>query len=53
MPLRIAFVIGQYPPAEHKLREDAARRYENDDIKVGFLSVALAPFNELLPTEQQ
>lgn len=53
MPLRIAFVIGQYPPAERKLREDAARRYETDAIKVGFLSVPLAPFNELLPAEQQ
>jgi len=53
LPLRIAFVIGEYPPAERKLREDAAKRYETDEIKVGFLSVPLAPFNELLPAEQQ
>jgi allantoin racemase len=53
MVLRVAFVIGQYPPAERKLREDAAKRYETAEIEVGFVSVPLAPFNELLPAEQQ
>ena len=53
MVLRVAFVIGQYPPAERKLREDAAKRYETSEIEVGFVSVPLAPFNELLPAEQQ
>lgn len=53
MVLRVAFVIGQYPTVERKLREDAAKRYETGEIEVGFISVPLAPFNELLPAEQQ
>jgi allantoin racemase len=53
MTLRVAFVIGQYPPDQRKLREDTAKRYASADVEVGILSVPLVPFNELLPAEQQ
>ena len=51
--IRVAFVIGQYPPEQRKLREDVAKRYSSPEVEVGILSVPLAPFNELLPAEIQ
>ena len=53
MAIRVAFIIGQYPPDQRKLREDTAKRYATSEVEVGILSVPLAPFNELLPAEQQ
>ena len=53
MPIRVAFVIGQYPPDQRRLREDTAKRYASADVEVGILSVPLSPFNELLPAEMQ
>lgn len=53
MAVRVAFVIGQYPPDQRKLREDVARSYASPDVEIGILSVPLTPFNELLPAEQQ
>lgn len=53
MVVRVAFVIGQYPPEQRKLREDVAKSYATPEIEIGILSVPLAPFNELLPAEQQ
>ncbi len=53
MAVRIAFVIGQYPPDQRKLREDVAKSYATPEIEIGVLSVPLTPFNELLPAEQQ
>ena len=51
--IRVAFVIGQYPPEQRKLREDTAKRYASPEVEVGILSVPLSPFNELLPAEMQ
>lgn len=51
--IRVAFVIGQYPPDQRKLREDTAKLYSSDEVEVGILSVPLSPFNELLPAEMQ
>jgi allantoin racemase len=51
--IRVAFVIGQYPPEQRKLREDVAKRYSSPEVEVGILSVPLTPFNELLPAEIQ
>lgn len=50
---RVAFIIGQYPPEQRKLREDTAKRYSSDEVEIGILSVPLTPFNELLPAEVQ
>ena len=53
MPTRVAFVIGQYPPDQRKLREDTAKRYSSAEVEVGIIGVPLTPFNELLPAEVQ
>ena len=41
---RVAFVIGDYPPAERKRREDAAKSFESADVQVGFVSVPATPY---------
>ena len=47
--IRVAFVIGDYPPAERKLREDAAKSFSSAEVEVGILSVAPSPFGGLEP----
>ena len=42
--IRVAFVIGDYPPAEKKLREDTAKSFSSAEVEVGILSVAPQPF---------
>ena len=49
--IRVAFVVGDYPPEQRKLREDAAKAYSSADIEVGIVSVAARPFDGLTPTE--
>src|SRR5690349_21713371 len=51
--VRVAFVIGDYPPEQRKLREDAAKRYASADVEVGILSVPARPFDGLGPAEIQ
>ena len=51
--IRVAFVIGKYPPDQRKLREDVAKRYSSAEVEVGILSVPCEPFGELLPAEVQ
>jgi allantoin racemase len=51
--IRIAFVIGDYPPEQRRLREDAARRYASEEVEVGILSVPARPFDGLGPAEIQ
>jgi allantoin racemase len=51
--IRVAFVIGDYPPAERKLREDVAKSYSSNEVEVGILSVAPSPFGGLTPAEIQ
>src|SRR5216683_1362010 len=51
--IRVAFVIGNYPPQERRLREDAARSYSSADVEVGIVSVAARPFDGLGPAEIQ
>jgi allantoin racemase len=51
--IRVAFVIGDYPPAQRRLREDVARSYSSADIEVGIVSVAARPFDGLTPAEIQ
>jgi allantoin racemase len=51
--VRVAFVIGQYPPDQRRLREEAAKAYESADVEVGILSVAARPFDGLSPAEVQ
>jgi allantoin racemase len=49
--IRVAFVIGDYPPQERRRREDVARSYASADVEVGIVPVAACPFDGLGPAE--
>ena len=51
--IRVAFVIGDYPPEQRRLREEVARSYSSADVEVGILSVPARPFDGLTPAEIQ
>jgi allantoin racemase len=52
--LRIAFVIGGYPPEEYKRRADVARSYSTSEIDVGIIDTKASPyFYGMTPTEIQ
>jgi allantoin racemase len=51
--IRVAFVIGDYPPEQRALREEVARGYSSADVEVGILSVPARPFDGLTPAEIQ
>ena len=51
--IRVAFLIGDYPPAECKLREEVAKSYSSADVEVGIVSVGASPYNGLGPAEIQ
>lgn len=42
---RVAFLIGDYPPEEHKRRADVALSYSNDMVEVGLIQVATTAYN--------
>jgi len=49
--IRIAYVIGEYPEEEFKRRADVALSYGSEEVEVGILRVAAAPFGGLGPSE--
>jgi allantoin racemase len=52
--LRIAFVIGGYPPEEYKRRADVARSYSTSEIEVGIIDTQASPyFYGITPAEIQ
>lgn len=51
--IRVAFVVGDYPPEQRKLREEAAKAYSSKDVEVGIVPVNARPFDGLTPTEIQ
>jgi allantoin racemase len=51
--IRVAFLIGDYPPEQRKLREDVAKSYSSADVEVGIVSVGASPYNGLGPAEIQ
>ena len=52
--IRVAFVIGGYPPEEHKRRADVALSYSSAEIQVGVVDVKASPyFYGMTPTEIQ
>jgi allantoin racemase len=51
--IRVAFIIGEYPPAERALREQVAKSYSSADVEVGIISVKPSPFGGLGPAEIQ
>jgi allantoin racemase len=42
--VRVAFVIGDYPPEERRRREQAALSFASKDVEVGIVSVAATPY---------
>jgi allantoin racemase len=42
--IRVAFVVGDYPPDERKRREDAALAYSSAEVEVGIVSVKATPY---------
>src|SRR5947207_8722447 len=51
--IRVAFIIGDYPPEERRLRENVARSFSTAEVEVGILSVAPSPYGGLTPAEIQ
>src|ERR1700751_1341623 len=51
--IRVAFVIGDYPPEGRRRREDVAKRYSSAEVEVGIVSVGARPFDGLGPAEIQ
>ncbi|HWG04844.1 MAG TPA: aspartate/glutamate racemase family protein [Beijerinckiaceae bacterium] len=51
--IRVAFIIGDYPEDQRRLRENAAKRYSSAEVEVGILSVPARPFDGLGPAEIQ
>ena len=52
--IRVAFVIGGYPPDEHKRRADVVLSYSTNEIQVGIVDVKASPyFYGMTPTEIQ
>src|SRR5258708_2552370 len=42
--IRVAFVVGDYPPEQRSRREDVATSYASAEVEVGIVSVAARPF---------
>jgi allantoin racemase len=51
--LRVAFVIGDYPPEQFELRRKTAVGYSSADLDVGIIRVEARPFDGLTPAEIQ
>ncbi len=51
--IRVAFVIGDYPPEQRTLRENVAKSYSSAEVEVGIVSVPARPFDGLGPAEIQ
>ena len=47
--LRVAFVIGDYPPEQFELRRKAAVGYSSAELDVGIIHVNARPFDGLTP----
>ena len=45
--VRVAFIIGEYPPVERKRREDVALSYASKEVEIGFISVGASPYGRL------
>ena len=51
--IRVAFVIGDYPPEERRIRENVAKSYSTPELDVGIISVTPSPYGGLTPAEIQ
>lgn len=51
--IRVAFVVGEYPSEEGRLREDVAKSYSNAEVEVGIVHAPTSPYGGLGPAEIQ
>jgi allantoin racemase len=51
--IRVAFIVGDYPPEERRLREETAKSFSSPEVEVGIVSVPPSPFGGLGPAEIQ
>src|SRR3982074_2481194 len=51
--IRVAFIIGDYPPEERRLRETVAKSFSTAAVEGGILSVAPSPYGGFTPAEIQ
>jgi allantoin racemase len=51
--IRVAFIVGDYPPEEKRRREEVAKSYSSAEVEVGIVSVPPQPFGGLGPAEIQ
>jgi allantoin racemase len=50
--IRVAFVVGEYPPEEQKRRESTALAYSSQEVQVGIVHVGATPYiHGLTPAE--
>ena len=49
--IRVAFVIGDYPPEQFKLRAETATAYSSPDVEVGILRVPARPLSAEVSAE--
>src|SRR3977135_3199178 len=49
--VRVAFIIGDYPPEERRLREETAKSFSSTEVEACIVSVAPSPFGGLGPGE--
>ena len=50
--IRVAFVVGEYPPEEQKRREDTALAFSSAEVQVGIVRVGATPYiHGLTPAE--
>ncbi|MFM1816329.1 MAG: hypothetical protein RLZ98_3024 [Pseudomonadota bacterium] len=51
--IRVAFVVGEYPSEEGRLREAVAKGCGSAEVEVGIVNVPTSPYNGLGPAEIQ
>jgi allantoin racemase len=51
--IRVAFIIGDYPEEQFRLRAETAQRYASAEVEIGILQVPARPFDGLGPAEIQ
>jgi len=51
--IKVAFVVGEYPPEERKRRIDVALGYASEEVEVGIIGVPASPYTGLGPAEIQ
>ncbi len=45
--IRVAFIIGEYPPEERRKREETALSYSSEEVEVGLISVGASPYGRM------